>query len=113
MNVTDGTFATEVLGSDLPVLVEFWAEWCPPCHRLAPVLEELATEYAGRARIVKLNVDDNPVTARAYGVMSVPTLSVFRDGEVVSQVVGALPRSRLCAQLDAALTRPGSAARTA
>jgi len=103
MNVTEVTFASEVLGSDLPVLVEFWAQWCPPCHRLAPVLDELAVEYAGRARIVKVDVDDNPATARAYGVMSVPTLSLFRGGELVSQVVGALPKSRLSAQLDAAL----------
>jgi thioredoxin 1 len=103
MNVTDATFADEVLGSDLPVLVDFWAEWCPPCHRLAPVLEELAAEYEGRVRIVKLDVDANPDTTRTYGVLSMPTLTVFRKGEVVSQVVGAQPKGRLRAQLDAAL----------
>jgi thioredoxin 1 len=103
MNVTDATFADEVLGSDLPVLVDFWAEWCPPCHRLAPVLEELAAEYEGRVRIVKLDVDANPDTTRTYGVLSMPTLTVFRQGEVVSQVVGAQPKGRLRAQLDAAL----------
>lgn len=103
MNVTDATFADEVLGSDLPVLVDFWAEWCPPCHRLSPILDELATEYEGRVRIVKLDVDANPDTTRAYGVLSMPTLTVFRRGEVVSQVVGAQPKGRLRAQLDGAL----------
>ena len=99
-DVTDATFAEEVLGSELPVLVDFWAEWCPPCHRLSPVLEELAKEYEGRARIVKIDSDANPETVRAYGVLSMPTLSLFRGGELVSQVVGARPRSQLRAQLD-------------
>jgi thioredoxin len=103
MNVTDATFADEVLGSDVPVLVDFWAEWCPPCHWLAPILDELAAEYEGRVRIVKLDVDANPDTTRAYGVLSMPTLTVFRKGEVVSQVVGAQPKGRLRAQLDSAL----------
>ena len=103
-NVTDATFAEEVLRSELPVLVDFWAEWCPPCHRLSPVLDELAVEYEGRARIVKLDSDANPETVRAYGVMSMPTLSLFRNGELVSQVVGARPRSQLRAQIDGALT---------
>jgi thioredoxin 1 len=101
--VTDATFAAEVLKSDVPVLVDFWAEWCPPCHRIAPMLDELATEYEGRARIVKLNADDNPVTARTYGVMAMPTLAVFRAGEVVSQHVGARPKAKLREQLEAAL----------
>jgi thioredoxin 1 len=107
LNVTDATFADEVLGSELPVLVDFWAEWCPPCHRLAPVLEELAVEYEGRARIVKIDSDANPEAVRAYGVMSMPTLSLFRNGELVSQVVGARPRSQLRAQIDGALTPTG------
>jgi thioredoxin 1 len=102
-NVTDASFADEVLASDLPVLVDFWAEWCPPCHRIAPVLEELAVEYAGRARIVKIDADANPQTVRVYGIMSMPTLSMFRKGDLVSQVVGAQPKSRLRAQIDAAL----------
>jgi thioredoxin 1 len=93
--VTDETFKAEVLGSDLPVLVDFWAEWCPPCHRLAPVLDELSVEYAGRARIVKLDSDENPETTREYGVMSMPTLIVFRGGQVVSQVIGAHPKAKL------------------
>jgi thioredoxin 1 len=101
--VTDATFATEVLGSELPVLVDFWAEWCPPCHRLAPVLDELAEEYAGRARIVKLDSDVNPESTRAYGVMSMPTLILFRDGQVVSQVIGAHPKAKLRKLIDSGL----------
>jgi thioredoxin 1 len=101
--VTDETFAHEVLASDVPVLVDFWAEWCPPCHRIAPMLDELAAEFAGRARVVKLNADDNPLTARAYGVLSMPTLTVFRGGEVVSQHVGARPKAKLREQIDSAL----------
>jgi thioredoxin 1 len=101
--VTDATFAAEVLGSDLPVLVDFWAEWCPPCHRIAPVLDELTAEYAGRARIVKIDSDVNPETVRAYGVMSMPTLVMFHRGERVSQVVGAQPKGKLRAQIDEAI----------
>jgi thioredoxin 1 len=102
--VTDATFADEVLASDLPVLVDFWAEWCPPCHRIAPVLEELAKEYAGRVRFVKLDADVNPETIRTYGVLSMPTLTMFRGGERVSQVVGAQPISRLRAQIEQSLS---------
>jgi thioredoxin len=102
-NVTDATFATEVLGSELPVLVDFWAQWCPPCHRLAPVLEELAQEYAGRLRIVKVDADVNPECVRAYGIMAMPTLTIFDRGQVVSQVIGALPKAKLRVQLDTAL----------
>jgi thioredoxin 1 len=102
-DVTDATFASDVLGSELPVLVDFWAEWCGPCHRIAPILEELAVEYEGRLRIVKLDADNNPDTVREYNVMSMPTLTMFRGGEVVSQVVGAMPKSKLRAQIDDAL----------
>lgn len=101
--VTDESFAAEVLASEVPVFVDFWAQWCPPCHRLAPVLDELAAEYAGRIRFVQLDVDENPETTRRYGVLSMPTLSVFRGGERVSQLVGAQPKARLRAQLDQAL----------
>jgi thioredoxin 1 len=103
VDVTDETFSHEVLGSELPVLVDFWAEWCPPCHRIAPVLEELATEYAGRARIVKIDADRNPQAVRAYRVQSMPTLCMFRGGELVSQVIGARPKAMLRAQIDSAL----------
>jgi thioredoxin 1 len=102
-DVTDATFARDVLASDVPVLVDFWAQWCPPCHRLAPVLADLAAEYAGRARIVKVDADTNPGVVREYGVMAMPTLTVFRGGRIVSQVVGAQPKARLRGQLDAAL----------
>jgi len=101
--VTDATFKAEVLASELPVLVDFWAEWCAPCHRLAPVLDELSEEYDGRARIVKLDSDENPETTREYGVMSMPTLIVFRGGQVVSQVIGAHPKAKLRALIDDAL----------
>jgi thioredoxin 1 len=103
MNVTDESFAEQVLGSEVPVLVDFWAQWCPPCHRLAPAVDRLAEEYAGRARVVKMDADENPETIRAYRVMAMPTLAVFRAGEVVSQVVGAVPLPRLRAMLDEAL----------
>ncbi|MBO0869823.1 MAG: thioredoxin [Micromonosporaceae bacterium] len=103
MNVTDATFAEQVLSSEEPVLVDFWAQWCPPCHRLAPVLDRLAEEYAGRARVVKMDADQNPATIRAYRVMAMPTLTVFRRGAVVAQVVGAVPLPRLRAMLDSAL----------
>jgi thioredoxin 1 len=102
-SVTDATFADEVLASDVPVLVDFWAEWCGPCHRIAPVLDELAKEYEGRARIVKLDADNNPETARKYNIMAMPTLIVFRNGEPVSQVMGAHPKSKFRAQLDEAI----------
>jgi thioredoxin 1 len=102
-SVTDATFASEVLASDLPVLVDFWAEWCGPCHRIAPVLEELANEYEGRIRIVKLDADSNPETIRKYSILSMPTLTVFEHGAVVSQVIGAQPKAKLRALIDSAL----------
>jgi len=93
--VTDKTFATEVLKSDKPVLVDFWAEWCGPCKMVAPVLEEIAATHGESLRIVKLNIDENPQTARAYQIMSIPTMAVFKDGAIVKSIVGAKPKRAL------------------
>ena len=103
--VTDATFADEVLRSDVPVLVDFWAEWCGPCHKLAPILDDLATEYGDRLRIVKLDSDANPETIRTYNVLSLPTLAVFRKGEVIGQLVGMRAKFTLRNELDEILSR--------
>ena len=102
--VTDNNFQAEVIESDTPVLVDFWAPWCGPCRVVAPVLEEIAAERDD-VRIVKLNVDENQQTAAQYEVLSIPTMILFRDGQVATKVVGALPRKRLEAQLEPALAR--------
>ena len=94
-DVNDAEFGAEVIDSDIPVLVDFWAEWCCPCKMIAPVVEELAGEYEGKAKFVKLNVDFNPETSAKYGVRSIPTLLIFKGGEVASMKVGALPKSKL------------------
>ncbi|OLZ56999.1 thioredoxin [Amycolatopsis keratiniphila] len=101
--VTDETFQALVLDQDKPVLVDFWAQWCPPCHMIAPVLEQIAEERAGSLIIRKLNSDENPLTARNYQVMSLPTLILFRGGNPVWTTVGARPKARLLADLDAVL----------
>ena len=95
VQVTDDTFDHEVLGSPLPVLVDFWAPWCGPCRAIAPVVDELAGEYAGKLRIVKMNVDDNPRTPALYGVRGIPNLILFKDGYVQQQIVGAVPKTHL------------------
>lgn len=100
INATDASFDADVLGSDQVVLVDFWAPWCSPCKAIAPTLEELAADYAGRAKIVKVNVDDNPESAARFGIRSIPTLFVFKDGERVEAVVGGRPKSEFAALLD-------------
>ncbi|WOX15824.1 thioredoxin family protein [Streptomyces sp. N50] len=99
MDVTDESFAAEVIGAELPVLVEFTADWCPPCRQMAPVLRALATEEADRLKVVQLNVDLNPETTNAYKVLSMPTFMVFRGGEPVKAMVGARPKRRLLEEL--------------
>lgn len=95
LEVSDGTFEQEVLRSPVPVLVDFWAVWCGPCKAIAPVVEELAGEYEGRMKVMKLDVDDNPQTATTYGVQSIPTLLLFKDGRPAERIVGAVPKTLL------------------
>jgi thioredoxin 1 len=101
--VTDGTFAAEVLQSKLPVLVDYWAEWCGPCKMIAPILDEIATQYAGRLKVAKLNIDDNQATPASYGVRGIPTLMLFKNGNVEATKVGALSKSQLSAFIDSNL----------
>jgi len=95
IKIDDKNFKQEVLKEDLPVLVDFWAEWCGPCRMVAPVVEQIAKEYEGKLKVCKLNVDGAPKTASNYGIMSIPTLMIFKKGKVVDKIIGALPKSEL------------------
>jgi len=101
--VTDGTFEQEVLQSDLPALVDFWATWCGPCYMVAPIMEELAKDYQGRLKVFKLDVDNNPATAAKYGIFSIPSVLLFKDGKVATQIVGAMPKKHFVERLEALL----------
>jgi thioredoxin 1 len=106
IELTDGNFGTEVLSSATPVLVDFWATWCGPCKVIAPMVEELAGEYAGKLKVGKVDVDRNSDTASRYGIRSIPTLLVFKDGEVAKRLVGAKPKSALLQELSEFLPAP-------
>ena len=99
-SVTDASFQSEVLDSDTPVLVDFWAEWCGPCRMVSPIVEEIAKENAGRFKVYKLNVDENQNTPRQYGIMSIPTLMLFKNGQVAERIVGFMPKQQLWKRLE-------------
>ena len=93
LDVTDATFENEILKSETPVLIDFWAEWCAPCRAIAPIVKDLATRYSGKVKVVKMNIDENPGTPGRYGVRAIPTVLAFKNGAVVGQITGARPKS--------------------
>lgn len=103
IEITDNNFETEVLKSKLPVLIDFWAVWCGPCKIIAPVVEEIANEYEGKLKVGKLDVDNNPQTSVKYGIRSIPTLLLFKDGVVVDTIIGAIPKSQIVQRLQTVL----------
>jgi thioredoxin 1 len=100
LDVVDASFEADVLNSDLPVLVDFWAPWCGPCRMVAPVVQEIAEQYEGKVKVVKMNTDENPKVASEYGIRSIPTLMVFKGGQKVDVVVGAVPKATLAGTLE-------------
>ncbi len=102
-HVTDANFDQEVIRSSIPVLIDFWAPWCGPCKAIAPIVDELAKDYAGKLKVVKINVDDNPETPARYGVRGIPNLLIIKDGQVKEQIVGAVPKGHLVNAVDNAL----------
>jgi len=101
--VTDANFEEEVLKSELPVVVDFWAPWCGPCRVVAPIVEELAKDYEGKVKVTKLDVDNNPGTAAKYGIFSIPTILIFKDGKVATQIVGAVPKKQFVDKINEVL----------